>query len=236
MRLRRIQPFFACASAVTTLLAGSSASAAILAVDFNDGGSAAPNFTQGGFIGLAVGQTASSYNSGSLAGPYTVSLSGLSGARLRAQPTPGTPVAPLYADFVFRSDNNVDTADSFTLTVEGLEASTTYDVTFYAFDGNNFTDRSQTYAPVGDTQGQTAVATFGSINNSGAIPDELSDYAVTVRLTTNANGSFSYSVTGTTGNGQFPALNGFEVNAVPEPASMALLASGAAMMFVRRRG
>lgn len=223
------------AASVMGLMIGSaatSASAALLSVDFDSnyaslGGGISP--TQPGFESAVVGvfeSTALEYTFGD----YVVSTQDTvadadanftqSGARDRTVSDPT--VSPFYRDFVFANASN---GNRFGLLIEGLDASTAYAVDFWAYDANS--SRTVTISQVGNPLVTGAIAYVGSVQ-----PDDLSDYMTTLTATSDASGALFFEVSSATGDA---LLNGFQINAVPEPSSMALAGLGAALIMVGRR-
>lgn len=227
--------------AAASVLVGTSASAAVLAVDFNEATDAATSPTQTDFSSANVGQNTSTPLVFTI-GDYTVSTVNAtgwaypsnytqSGARSRtALGGDSADVSDFFRDFIYANDGH---GRRFALDIDGLAADTTYNVTFWAFDnaaswqgsyGNQHTVTvTQNGAPAVTGQIQYTAGTV--------LPESLSDNLVTLSATTDAAGSLVFEVSGT----DIAILNGFSVDVVPEPASMALFAAGAGMIFRRRR-
>ena len=220
------------AVALSAVAVGSSATAALLSVDFDSNYAAlggGVSATQPGFSSAVVGV----FESTSLEytfGDYTVSTQDTvvdadanftqSGARDRT--VTNASVGALYRDFIFANTSN---NNRFGLMIEGLDASTSYNVDFWAYDANSA--RTILVTQVG------APLVNGSITYVGsAQPDDLGDYTTTLTATSDASGTLFFEVSSATGDA---LLNGFAINAVPEPASMALLAMGGALLVGRRR-
>lgn len=223
-------------TAMGSLVGG--ADAAVLSVDFNeDAGSVSP--TQDGFSDANVGQNLSTPYTLDL-DPYTVSIEndpawGLpsnytqSGSRSR-DPLAAAGVSDLFRDFLFANNGH---NRRFGLVVSGLEPDTTYDVTFWAYDHvaswNGVYDTEQTVTVT--QRGVSAVTGDIAYTAGTGQPDSLDDNRVILTATTDSSGTLTFDITGTDN----ALLNGFEVNAIPEPGSIGLIAAGTGLIFTRRR-
>jgi len=120
------------------------------------------------------------------------------------------------------------TANQATLTISGLTAGVLHDVAIYAQgdaagQGGEFTLGSQTKTTSADPltvnfdEGVNYITLSGQADGNGELE-------ITWRNLVDGNGSVE----------QWSALNGFQVQAVPEPASLALMGLGGLMMLRRR--
>jgi hypothetical protein len=114
---------------------------------------------------------------------------------------------------------------SLTLSGEGISANTDYEIKFWGYDAGNDVDFS--FISTGTTTG-----TAGPIvNGVGADnPVTFDDYTATGTFTSNAAGELEIGVSGSN-----PTLNGFQLTAVPEPTTTALLGLGGIALILRRR-
>ena len=215
---------------LSAAMVASPGSAALLSVDFNSDQSSVPSpGTQPGFEGAVVGV----FESTPLAytfGGYTVSTEDTvvdsdgnftqSGSRNRSVSDPA--VAPLFGDFLFANSSN---GGRFGLKIEGLDANTTYDVTFWSYDANS--SRAVNISQVGSPLVAGSIAWVGAVQ-----PDDLSDYSLTLSATSDVAGTLFFEVANPLGADA--VLNGFEI-AVPEPGALMLAGFGGALLLVRRR-
>lgn len=218
--------------ATALLAAAPIASAALLMVDFNNLNASVTSPTQSGFSSAVIGQdtsTALVFNFG----PHTVRTLDLtpdgnasltqSGSRDRgALGGAATAVSDLYRDFIFANTSNTR---RFGLVIEGLQANTTYDLTFWAYDRNASATQTVTVSQFGNPAVTGAVSYLGS-----ALPTSLSDYSTRLLATANASGVLQFEVTGTDN----AILNGFSFDVVPEPGTVLLMLGAAGFAVLRR--
>ena len=114
---------------------------------------------------------------------------------------------------------------SLTLSGPGISANTDYEIKFWGYDAGNNVDFS--FISTGTTTG-----TAGPIVNANSAPHPVTfdDYTATGTFTSNASGQLEI-----VGSGTNPTLNGFQLTAVPEPSTTALLGLGGLALILRRR-
>lgn len=132
----------------------------------------------------------------------------------------------LYRDFIFR--NASAASSSLVTTFSNLNASTAYQFTFYSYDKNNSNGNVW-------TQTFTAPGASGFISWGTGAPSTNSQYAVTITATTDNTGSIVWTQASSGSGNTFTVLNGFEIAAVPEPSTWALLAVSLTTVMVLRR-
>jgi hypothetical protein len=206
-------------SLATFAFATTSANAAVLAVDLQDGSNTATGFEGQGLSG----------------GPYTTALGNMTvtvtdaqGVFDRGTPSGANQIDDFYRDFIF--DNN---SDGFTITITGagIIASTAYEMTFYAYDSGEV--RPTAVAGSAGTTG-TKLTGFAATATTG--PTSLDQHAGTSVFTSDATGTLTFFVDGSSSGGTGrSSINGFELNAVPEPTTTALLGLGGLALIMRRR-
>lgn len=226
----------------------------LLSMDFNTmpaGGSASP--TESGYTGVVV-------NNAEFTGPFTTSFTGLStslssgtvGLTIAAGTTltstgamlsrdrPATTAdngsftyQDLYRDFII-SKYTTGGIPKMTIGLSGLNASTEYLVTFYAYDNNNSGAISlQNTTGTGSQSGSISWTAGYAFN--GANANENAKFSTTLRVQTDTLGNLTFINTTTSGAGFQGILNGIQVTAVPEPTAIALVIAGCGILFLRRR-
>ena len=197
---------------LATAALSSAAHAQILSVDFNG---IFYNQTQSGFSGVAV-PAQNSYQT--TVGSYSLDVTYANSAVANPWQEGAIPAdqlySPLYKDYL-----SVNGFDGYTVTIGGLAANTSYDITLWLF---------------GNTQYNFNGGSFSTFS-SYALPTatNLTENAVATSFTTDSNGSFTIGIAGT-GWG-VGAVNGFQVSAVPEPASVTLVLGTALFGITFRR-
>jgi hypothetical protein len=197
--------------------------APLLAVDF--GRATTP--VQPGFSGM-VGDVVMASKTDSF-GTYTVTTQGegFYSAGFNAGNVDAS-VAALYEDYYYH--NSPTNGVGITLSIAGITPNTDYDVTLWTYDEDNlFSPTPTTWGPTGSTTG-----TSGSITNSATpYPTDLSFNQTTIRVQSTTS---TLDIFGTTTGGQGGTrLNGFELNAIPEPGAAMLLAVGAMIAAGHRK-
>jgi hypothetical protein len=115
----------------------------------------------------------------------------------------------------------------FRLNLTGLAANQEFTLTSYHFDPNDQSSFFTTSASGSD------LYEFGDADGVGGI--DTSAYAYDFTLTSDASGNASIDYAFASG-GIFVGLNGFDLQAVPEPATLGLVAAfGGGILFIRRR-
>jgi hypothetical protein len=165
-------------------------------------------------------------------------------SRDRGSPTGAAGDSDLFRDLMFAgtSGSNVQSTNYIELTLSGLTPNTGYEIATYSYDstGTHTTNWTAT-APTNGTVGWTPGGTFTAPADEQSIawtPGTTPAPAI-FSVTTDPSGSVSlwaYGGNGVTGNQNSDTtyINGFQV-AVPEPASIGLLAISGLVLFKRRR-
>ncbi len=139
-------------------------------------------------------------------------------------------VAALYEDYYYH--NSATNGVGIKLTIAGVTPNTDYDVTLWSYDEDNiFTHTPTTWGPaiISSTTG-----TSGSMDNfAEPYPTDLSFHSTTIRVQSTTSTLDLFGTT--TGGGGGTRLNGFELNAVPEPSAVMLLSIGAVIAASRRK-
>jgi hypothetical protein len=149
--------------------------------------------------------------------------------------------AQIYDDLVFAGVTTGPTG-GMNLTVAGgdLLPNTQYLVSLYTFDSGSTPEPQPRTANWLDGNNANALVTTTSFSG-GAHPTANDQYRFTGLATTDANGALLLLGRNTTANAAAGGvsigviLNGFEVNVVPEPASLSLLTLAALPLLRRRR-
>ncbi|MDF7823599.1 PEP-CTERM sorting domain-containing protein [Pontiellaceae bacterium B12227] len=128
--------------------------------------------------------------------------------------------------------------DSFVLSLTGLEANQAFVLTSYHFDSQN---QAGTFTvDQTPTASETATSPFDFPKSDGVDPDGVAeqtpwiDNAYSFDVT--SDGSGNLDITYTRISGSWIGINGFDLVAVPEPATLGLVAAfGGGVLFIRRR-
>src|SRR5215210_5387927 len=196
---------------------------ALLAVDFGRPATA----VQSGFTGMSGDVSIASKTD--VIGTYSVTVQGegFYAAGFNAGHVDPS-VAALYEDYYYH--NSATNGAGITLSIAGVSPNTDYDVRLWSYDEDNiFSPTPTTWGPTGSTTG-----TSGSIENfADPYPTDLSFHTTTVRVRSTTS---TLNIFGTTTGGQGGTrLNGFELNAVPEPGAAMLIMIGATIAAGCRR-
>ena len=224
-----MKKFIYCATVMVSVLSFAvttrSYAAPLLAVDLGLNGTP----VQPGFSGMAGGTVEASKTDSIGAFSVTVQGEGFYTAGFNAGHV-DTSVAALYENYYYH--NSATNGVGITLSIAGITPNTDYDVTLWSYDEDNiFSPTPTTWGPasVGNTTG-----TNGSMENfADPYPTDLGFHKTTIRVQSTTS---TLDIFGTTTGGQGGTrLNGFELNAVPEPAAAMLLAIGTMIAASRRK-
>ena len=209
-------------STMSFALPSRSYAAPLLAVDFG----LATTPVQPGFNGMA-GAPVEPLSTAPFA-PYTVTLQGEGYYTAGFNAGNVDPsVAALYENYYYH--NSTTNGVGITLSIAGITPNTDYDVTLWTYDEDNiFSLTPTTWGPTASTTG-----TSGSITNFATpYPTDLSFNQITIRVQSTTS---TLDIFGTTTGGQGGTrLNGFELNAVPEPCTAMLSGIGVVIAMGRR--
>ena len=153
---------------VSALTNVANAGSPILKLDINQTNT--PTETEEGFVSFTIA------DSGSQVDGITVELGGTLDSRRRGAPT-GIPFEQIYRDFIFSRPGEM------TVTLSGLVANTTYEITIYAWDTSSAETRVADWTANGIPVCQTV---FDGAQNPPAAED---DYAFTGRATSDITGT-----------------------------------------------
>lgn len=240
-----------CCGTLAAFAAGfeSAAAAPLLAVDFgrNVGNNpATPSPVQPGFNGMAgnfpLGPDAPPPSLTAVFGSYTVTVAGdpylgSDYSRIGFEHTSGAAsgidasIRGLYEDAFF---NNLDLNDGsgLDLSIQGVAANTPYRLTLWSYNAENaFYDTPTSFGP---KSGSSTTGSSGSVSQlSTPLPTSLNDYSTTIVVQSTTDTLDIHAAS--TSNFGGTRLNGFALNAIPEPSSM-MLAAMAVLGASLRRG
>ncbi|MDF7809089.1 PEP-CTERM sorting domain-containing protein [Pontiellaceae bacterium B12219] len=181
-----------------------------------------------------------SFAEGGLAGTYNVGIeftwttNGVGAANSVKQAfsrsqNPGSGYSSFYQDWVGMdvrtSEGGIGAGTTMTLTLTGLEANQDFTLTSYHFDPH---DQSSTF-----TTSASGATVYASEDADGVYVDP-SPFAYDFDLTSDGSGTATIDYVNV--NGSWLALNGFDLQAVPEPATLGMVALfGGGILFIRRR-
>lgn len=216
------------------------AGAGVLSVDF-DG--TATGATQAGFQGFFISQTATP---GPMSSTFPVSDPAVTSGSVTVTVSAGADITSTN-NLLTRDRGAIADAGSFTygnfyrdlliatgtntilnLQLSGLNPSTQYDVTLYAYDKNNSLTPTFTNVTGGASSPSATYTSLTTVSSNG-------EDGRTLRVTSSAAGAVVFRITNTGGNAMQGILNGVELASVPEPASAAALAGAAALALLARR-
>lgn len=152
----------------------------------------------------------------------------------------GTEDLTVNADF-FRdgfTGNSKDSGKEIDFSFSGLEANIDYEFTFWAWE-RQFSNDDVTVEFYNTTDGGSTL--IDSVDLVGVQPTSASDYSTNFTISSNATGEISLDVFGVTtsdpSSSEGVMINGFEITAIPEPGTFALIAGvlGFGVVILRRR-
>jgi hypothetical protein len=206
-----------------------SSAAALLAVDFN-GPSWDGVVTEDGFT--AVNHDADLIT-GHVIGSYTLKTSHNERFSVGVNDNPPFTYAALLRDHIFINSGSAygpdgtDSGGALDVTIDGFDPNTQYTIKAYSYDSGHPIVTTKFWAAGTGTL-------LGTVSLAGA-PVDNDSFSTTFNLTSDSNGQLAFTVTATWDGGYLTRLSGFEVSAVPEPASIALLGLAAPAVLARRR-
>jgi hypothetical protein len=221
-KLSKTTMSLATAMGALAMTTSTNAATPILSVDFNDTAGA----HQAGFTAWDEGTGFSKTNVGGSG--LDVTITGASAMHPRGAAVDGVDAgftyANLYNDWLYGSAGPMD------FSISGLDANTEYEITWYSYDNNGSVAPHTIKATVAtDTTGDTLSFTPGS---STAAPKANDDFAFTGTWIS-TTGTLNLTAGATSGTSS--RVNGFEISAVPEPTTTALLGLGGLALILRRR-
>lgn len=156
--------------------------------------------------------------------------------------TGGSPSPSALVDdgaYVVNPTNNNDggsSSDTLTTTITGLAANGTYDLIVYVKDGiSNVMTATAGAGNTGPTQytgsiNETGVTDAYGQPTSGGVT--TGDFYYFQGITADSSGNLVFN---TVGSGGYASLAGFQLQSVPEPASLALMGIGGLLLMSRKR-
>lgn len=216
---------------------GTAAAATIIAGIGVDIGTAGPAFTGMGVLGETFVGTSGANQTNTVIGTngadnVTLTLSssftdsgGFAGNL--DQNTTGSPNA-LFRDFVAAGNDSSGTAPQGTisLTISGLTPNALYSLVAYAGSSNGGDSTQFTGALVGTVNAMETASR--NVFQAGG------NYLLNPSVAASGTGTIAFTATPGAGN-RFAIVNGFGIQAVPEPTSVALLLGALGIVILRRR-
>lgn len=214
----------------------------VLAVDFNASFDA-NSTTESGFQAFNALTNAGSTNPSALIGSYNVELFGatVQGRYRGALTDAGSfsyndlleDLATNFNRLTSSSATASTTPTSTAFTISGLAANTSYSIKLWSLDRGFNNGAVQYWWNTTPGTGASALLLGSIINSTSVLPTDNNSYSVTATVTSSASGTLSFGHVTTAGNG---VLNGFELSAIPEPSTYALLMVGVcALVYLRRK-
>jgi hypothetical protein len=208
------------------LPAGSARAVSLLAVDFGRVISGSPTPVQPGFNGMAGDPVQGSKTEAF--GPYTVTIEGegfFSAGFNAGNVDPS--VAALYEDYYYH--NSTTNGVGISLAIDGVAPNTDYNLLIWSYDEDNiFSSTDTLWSPDGDTTGSSGTA----VNFAEPYPTDLSTHRTRLRVSSSTSALEVFGTTTSGGGGT--RINGFMLNAIPEPTSGLLTMIGAALFAALR--
>jgi hypothetical protein len=239
----------AIAVVLSFVISNCSRAAPLLSVDFgrnigNDPGTPSP--VQSGFNGMAgnfpLGPNAPPPSLSSTFGIYTVTVSGdpYLGSDYSRVGFENTGAAASGIDPSIRSlfedamINNLDLNNGagLNLSIKGVIPNTQYILKLWSYNAENtFYPTPTSFGPL---TGSNTTGTSGSVTQFATpLPTSLDDYSTTIQVTSTTDTLDIHAAS--TANYGGTRMNGFELNAVPEPAAMVAAFVGLLGVLVGRR-
>lgn len=192
-------------------LTATSANAALLAVDFGAGP------VESGFVGQSAASATHSTTAGNITAAWTGGI-----AFNYAPPNTTGSNTDLYQDFFYTNSGPM----TLELSGPGISANTDYVLSFWS--QYQAQARNTTFTAASGTVGTT----LGPIATSNAPATGLTDpiHFISGTFTSDGTGKLTISA-----GSNRPAVNGVQIDAVPEPSTTALLGLGGLALILRRR-
>jgi hypothetical protein len=188
---------------------------------------------QQSFAGLSTADTQTGTLTITLAHGSSITASGGIAATDRQTPSDNGSFTNgfLYRDLAFGQTNGAQ----FWVKIAGLNATTSYSVTFYSFEPADFFTTTSTF--INETTG----ANHTPVSVTATSPITSNGGTVTFTAITDSSGNLLFSETssrldnnGNPFNDQ-PLLNGFQISAIPEPSTYTVLAGLSVLGFMAYR-